>query len=264
MIDRNNIAEKWQQYLRAGGNEHHLSRRSECKKIRKFSRMWRRIFKYLILTQGINLSAFDVGCGGCKHLVSFALNGWRSVGIDCSREVLERADNYVAEISKLCGKIDVELVCGDFLEYKANGAGFDLVYHVGVLEHFLDKSERLAALKKMFDLAKPGGYIVSIVPSGVHPLREKMKKLGLGGYNIPEIDYSPSLMKEEFEKFGAREIKVMPHNIFGYLLIDKDGKIVKLLKTVFYYAVQLIPVELFLHDFAIRHGSALIGIAKKR
>lgn len=261
------ISDKWRTGLEKTGYEHHVSDKRECEKLRRFSRVWRRVFKQIKLSPflGNNSNIFEVGCGGGKHLMMFALNGWKCVGLDCSREVLERAKNYMREASDICKKnLDVNLICEDFLDYNPPGnLKFDVVFQVGVLEHFLDESERLAFLKKMFVLLKPGGYMISIVPSGVHPIRQKMKQLKLGGYDIPEIDYTPSLMKTELEKFDYQKIEVLPHNIFGYFLIDNRGGFLRTAMKIFYYLFQIIPVGILPYNFAARHASILISIAEK-
>lgn len=259
-----NVAEKWVEVLKRDGYEEHIYKKSECRKMKKFSRVWRRIFRCINLNPyGRNdLSIFEVGCGGCKHLVQFALNGWKCVGIDCSEEVLKRAKNYIREISRICrNKLDIELIYGDFLNYIPIEEKFDIVFHVGVLEHFLNLKERMIALKKMFDLTKPGGYVISIVPNGIHPLRKEMKEKGLGGYFIPEIDYTPELLFREMKEFGRRDIHIFGHNIFSYLLLKKSRWF--LFKKIIYLIWQIIPISLLPSKFIFRKAGTLIAIAKK-
>ena len=74
---------------------------------------------------------------------------------------------------------------------------------------FLDDKERINVLKKMFLMTKKNGYIVSIVPSGMHVFRKKMKEFNLGGYIIPEIDYTDVLMFKEMKMCGGEEIVIL-------------------------------------------------------
>lgn len=261
------VADKWIKGLHEAGYEHHVFSPAQCEKLRKFSRIWKRILRHLPLEPEISLSVFEFGCGGGKQLVMFALNGWRCVGLDCSESVLLRAKNYINEVVEISHKkLDVGFICADFLSYQPPPlSSYDVVFHVGVLEHFLNEEERLLALKKMFELAKPGGYVISIVPSGVHPLRSRMRTEGLGGYDIPEIDYTPMLMNEEFKKMEASEPKIFAHNLFGYLLIDTaQNKITRLIKKIFFYFLQLIPPSFLTEQFSNRHGTTLVGIARKK
>jgi len=260
------IAEQWQKLLKEGGYEHHSKDFQDCQKLKKFSRLWQRIFQITKINPIVlqkSRKVFEVGCGGGKHLASLALNGWQCVGIDCSKEVLERAANFIKEISQICRQnISIELIFGDFLAYQPKREEkFDLVYQVGVLEHFLDTDERLLALKKMFEITKPGGYVISIVPSGIHPLRVKMKKENLGGYNIPEIDYTPELISQELKNCGGKEIQIFGHNIFSHLLLKRNK--FYLIKRFIYLFWQAIPLVWLTQGFALKKAGTLIGIAKK-
>ena len=261
------VADKWRTAWKKSGFEFSVSGKRGCKKLGKFPRAWKRIFKEIKTNpfSRNDLNIFEVGCGGGNQLIMFALNGWKCVGLDCSKEVLERAKNYIQEASVICkNNLDVTFICEDFLNYApANDLKFDIVFHVGVLEHFLDESERLIFLKKMFGLAKPEGYVVSIVPSGVHPLRQKMRQLKLGGYDIPEIDYDAFLIEKEFKQCGAKEMKIFPHNILGYFLIDNKNLIISTFKRLVYYFFQIMPPFAMPPGFASKHASTLIGIAKK-
>ena len=149
-----------------------------------------------------------------------------------------------------------KLFWGSFL-----GAIAIVVAIAGVL--YVGQENKIQTLQKMFALAKPGGYVVSMVPSGTHPIRQKMKKLGLGGYGIAEIDYTPEIMAREFKACGSADYMALPHNVFGYLLIDDAKGLVKLGQKLLYYVVQIIPPRFLPYDFAVRHASTLIGIAKK-
>ena len=214
---------------------------------------------------GSERSLFEVGCGGGKYLVMFGLKGWKCVGLDCSREVLQRAERYIEEVKNKCdGGIDIRLVRADFLEYIMEGSSsFDIVFNAGVIEHFLDETERLEFLKKKFELAKPGGYVISIIPNGMHYRREKVRGDNLGGYHIPEINFSPALIEGEMDRCGGRDIKVIPHNIFGYLRFDGVVSLPKILRVFLYYLAQLAPDFIWPRKFALRHSLTLIGIARK-
>jgi len=258
------VAQKWKEALKKEGYEECLCRERNCKKIKNFSRLWRRIFKCTNFSpyERDDLSVFEVGCGGGKHLVQFALNKWRCSGIDCSRGVLKRAQSYINQVSKICGEdLSTELIYGDFLYYKPlSKEKFDIVFQVGVLEHFIELKERMLVIEKMFSLAKPGGYVISVVPSGKHPLRDEMREKRLGGYNIPEIDYSPESLFKEMEQAGGKVISVIGHDIFSYLPVKKNG--IFPFRKIIYLAWQIIPISWLPDKFIFRHAGTLIVIAK--
>lgn len=255
------VALVWQKFLRITGSyEHHLHKSSDYKKLMRFCRVWRRIFKCINLNpyRRNDLSILEVGCGGGKYLVQFALNSWRTVGIDCSKEVLDRARNYIKEVSNACQKnLNVELISGDFMSFNFSEK-FDLVFNSGVIEHYLDKNERMFFLKKMFELTKADGYTVSI-PAVIRKA-EKINDI-VDDY-VPFINYTPELMNQEFKNLDGRETRILPHNLFFYLLAKRDP-IFYLINKPLYYILQLIPPDMVSFDFAYRNAGALIGIAKK-
>jgi SAM-dependent methyltransferase len=254
------VAMKWQEELARNGYEKRLENRKDVIRLSRFSRTWKIIFKTIKLKPCA--SVFELGCGGGKQLIPMALGGYKCSGIDCSAEVLHRCKDLMSDVERLSGKpLDVQLIHGDFLAFSAQDS-YDLVFNFGVIEHFIDDHERETAIRKMFSICKPGGYVVSVVPNGQHPLRERMRKDGLGGYRVPEIDYNSALMVDEMRKAGAREVRVIPHDLFGYLWIDHTCSAYR--KTIYhciYYIAQLFPrVQ---SGVTRKHAASLICIAKR-
>lgn len=260
-----NVSQKWVQELKEEGYEYHVRQPKDCRQL-KPSRVWNRIFKQTQLLDLKKFRVLEVGCGGGIQLAKLAALGGECVGIDISEDVLARAKNFFQEIESVCNlKLEITLIAGDFydLEQSAIGGQFDLVFNFGVIEHILDDAQRLRFLQKKYELTKEGGYIVSMVPNGSHPLRTKMRAMKLGGYNIPEIDYGQHGMEEEFKAIGAKEIKILPHNLFGYLLIEKNNLFIDFLYKMFYLGMQVVPWANLPQDFCYRHAGSLIGIARK-
>lgn len=262
MLESKAVGEKWVEKLKTGGYEHALTDKKECRNLKKLPRIWRRILKAveININNFENKSIFEVGCGGGKHLMPFVMRGWKAVGIDVSDEVLKRAEEFFDSAKDKCGiEENIDFVAGDFFDYESSNR-YDLVFHAGVIEHFLNDSERLEFLQKMFQIVKPGGYVISIVPNGIHPLRAKMKEQKLGGYDIPEIDYSPELMTREFISCGAENVRILAHNLFNHFLIDNKRSLVK--KLIF-YKFQLIPAFLLPKKFSCGKAGALIAVGRK-
>jgi SAM-dependent methyltransferase len=260
-----NFSQRWVEELRGEGYEHHISAVKDCRQL-ELSRVWKRIFKETQLPKSGKLRILEVGCGGGLQLAKLAAMGSECIGIDVSQEVLARAENYFREIHGVCGQeLDIKLIAGDFYDVGQTELGgcFDLVFNFGVIEHILDESARLKFLKKKYELTKDGGYIVSLVPNGFHPLRNKMKRMNLGGYNIPEIDYDQNLMENEFEAIGAKQITILPHNLFVYLLLEKNNLFIDLFKKLTYLGLQVVPWSFFPQNFCHRHAGSLIGIGRK-
>lgn len=230
-------------------------------RILRLSRAWRRILRHLrIVPPGPVLEA---GCGWGARIIPLARRGFRVTGIDCSLAALREGQRIIRTLppdADFRGK--VSLVCGDFLEGCLRG-GFALVFHQGVAEHYLAEEDRLAFLSGMFALAAEGGYVVAVVPSGVHPCRRRFKEEKLGGYDIPEIDYSPAALRAEAEKCGGSEVAVLPHNIMGYLEALPAGPLRRRARRAVYLLFQLIPPGWLGRSFRERHAYSFICIARK-
>jgi SAM-dependent methyltransferase len=254
------VAERWRQELAEGGYAQRATTAASVRRLSQLSRSWRTIFTMCALSRAASM--FEFGCGGGAHLLPLALNGYRVVGIDCSEPVLARCRALIRDVEAVLDRaLSIELVEGDFLTF-TSVAQYDLVFNFGVVEHFIDPAERRAAIARMFALCKPGGWVVSVVPSGVHPLRARVRAEGLGGYRVPEIDYTPELLAEEMLSAGAWDVDVAPHNLFGYLPVDPHGgAVVKAVRRALYYAGQLLPRRR--GRFARRHAYAFICAARK-
>jgi SAM-dependent methyltransferase len=254
------VAQRWREELAGGGYAQSANTPDSVRRLSRVSRSWRTIFTMCRLSPAA--SVFEFGCGGGAHLLPLALNGYRVVGIDCSGAVLDRCRALIRDVEAVLQRsLAIELVEGDFLTF-APAAQYELVFNFGVIEHFIDPGERGAAIDRMFAMCKPGGWVVSVVPSGAHPLRARVRAEGLGGYRVPEIDYTPELLEEEMLGAGACRVDVAPHNLFGYLLVDPHGAaVVKALRRALYYAGQLLPRTR--GSFTSRHAYAFICAGRK-
>ncbi len=231
------VSKAWIESLKEKGYEAPSVTRKSCLKFMLLSRSWRRILNHTSLKRFDSVRALEFGCGGGAQLVPLFANGWICTGIDCSEEVLDRARCYVENVKNSFCRIrgTIEFKCLDFLNYEPDSNLFDLTFQFGVLEHFLDYDERMRYLRKMFDVTRPGGFVVSSVPNRCHLMRQEQRKNGLGAYNIPEINYSRELIEKEIKNCGLVFIKVLPHDLFGYLKI----KYARALRSLFYKLLYL-------------------------
>lgn len=249
----------WTERLEIDGYEAVPVSPKEIRRLRHYSRAWQRIHRIVKTTP--RTTFFEFGCGGGGQLVPLALNGHHVEGIDVSSTVLRRATEYIENVERAASmKLPITLHCGDFLNFAPNGQQFDVVFNFGVVEHFLDDGERLKAVNKMLALTAPGGYAVSVVPSGMHPLREKMRAERLYGYDVPEMDYTDSIARREMLEAGASEAAVYPHNLFGYWLWEGKG-INKYLRNAAHAAAHMLPASP--STWAYRHATTLFVVGRK-
>lgn len=245
--ERIKVVDEWRRVLQKGGYEHHCRTWREFQNLKRLSRMWRAILAHIRVPG--DASVLEVGCGGGINLVRLALQGFHVSGIDVSLEVLHRARAFIDEVAHFDRRVrDIQLIEGDFLgplslpiPASSRGKGFDLVFSAGVAEHFLEAEERMRFLKRKFELTRPDGVVITIVPSGVHPYRKEQRQLGWGGYNVPEIDYSPQQLCEELTRAGAARVVVLPHNPMGYILARKGGSVAHLMHRMAWLTFPVMP-----------------------
>jgi 2-polyprenyl-3-methyl-5-hydroxy-6-metoxy-1,4-benzoquinol methylase len=114
----------------------------------------------------------EIGCGRSRWLPCLAMSfGCRMTGIDI--------DAYAAELARanLAGAgVSGEILCRDAFDAKANEdlhGRYDLVYSMGLLEHFTDPAPCLAVLSRYL---KPGGRLLTTVPNlqGVNGMLQRL------------------------------------------------------------------------------------------
>jgi 2-polyprenyl-3-methyl-5-hydroxy-6-metoxy-1,4-benzoquinol methylase len=260
------VTEAWEKKLAKGGYEPPPISLSLRIKIAFLTRTWRRILRHTRLKLSDPVSVLEFGCGGGAQLIPLFANGWACVGIDCSKEVLFRARQHKEQVvnHKLIKKDNgsIHFIHDDFLDLTSDKQ-FDMTFQFGVLEHFLSAEKRKLYMHKMFDTVKPGGFVVNFVPNGEHLFRKKQKALQLGGYDIPEIDYSVESLKEEMLSCGASYAHVLPHDLMGSLKIREEKGFKKLLNWGLYIIWQTSFLQKLPMYFQRRHAFSLIGIGIK-
>jgi SAM-dependent methyltransferase len=117
----------------------------------------------------------EIGCGESKWLPYIAREfGCKVAGLDIEPFAAE-----LAGANLLGAGVKGEIFCRDAFDLKENGnlkGKFDLVYSMGVMEHFDDAAERLAMLACYL---RPGGRILTTVPNlqGVNWLLQRLASL---------------------------------------------------------------------------------------
>lgn len=156
-----------------------------------------------------NKKILEIGCARGKQLIYFAREfGYDVYGIDYSPKGVELANQNL----KSAG-IDGTILCEDVFITSFKEESFDIVYSMGLIEHFQNPSDIIDAHIK---LLKKGGKLIMTVPnfSGVFYLT-LIKVLGkkrelLATHNLSIID------KEALnEALRGRGIKILTLNYFG-------------------------------------------------
>jgi SAM-dependent methyltransferase len=207
--------EQWRDNLKNCGYDHQCQNLRDYKSAAHLSRVIKKCINHTKLKPGSRV--LEIGCGGGVHLVKFFLNGFHADGIDSSPEVVERCNHYIEQVRKFERiETNISVHCSDVFKYSVDST-YDLSYHFGVVEHFINRSDRMKIWNILYNSLKPGAWVMSVVPSGSHLLRSYIKKNGLCGYNIEEIDYSILNHESEFIDAGFIDVYAYPWNFFGFL-----------------------------------------------
>jgi len=143
----------------------------------------------------------EAGCGRSAWLPFLARRfNCRVSGVDI--------EPYAAELARanLAGAGAMgEVHCGDAFALSARadlGASFDLVYSMGVLEHYSDVVARIAALSLYL---KPGGRLLTTVPNlqGLNWIMQRMADLKTLQVHVV---YDPAALVKVHEAAGLRTI----------------------------------------------------------
>jgi 2-polyprenyl-3-methyl-5-hydroxy-6-metoxy-1,4-benzoquinol methylase len=101
----------------------------------------------------------DIGAGGANYRL-LGLARW--AGAEVSAIDYSRVGLDVLEQTFAANGATVTTYLGDFLDHDFGGAGFDVVVHWGVLEHFVDPEPLLAASARAL---APGGRTLFSMPN---------------------------------------------------------------------------------------------------
>lgn len=101
----------------------------------------------------------EVGCANSSWLPYFALHyGFSVTGLDYSPQGCEQ-ERALLQIAGVQG----EVVCADLYAPPQSLQGaFDVVFSLGVIEHFTDTA---ASVKALAAFLRPGGVLISVIPN---------------------------------------------------------------------------------------------------
>jgi SAM-dependent methyltransferase len=98
--------------------------------------------------------ALDIGCGTGDFVDLLNSKGAVVTGFDISPAVIEQAK------VRFSGRSSINLLCGSLPDVELPSGAFDLITSVTVLQHILDDTLLVEALKLLRKALKPDGYMV--------------------------------------------------------------------------------------------------------
>lgn len=176
------------------------------------------------------VSVLDIGCGAGNYsvkLLSKVKEAELSLA-DLSMPMLRRAYERTSALQK--GTVNIYK--GDFRSLDLERASFDVIIATAVLHHLRDDEDWAAAIKKLYDLLRPGGsiWIFDLVHQAKSSLQDLIYRERYGSYlsglkddayrdhvfaYIEQEDSPRSLMYqlELLKKTGFMEVDVLHKNL---------------------------------------------------
>ncbi len=162
-------------------------------------------------------AVLEAGCAGGLYSLALAYRGMRCTALDLSEEMLKSTGEALASCRLELGDINVRVVRGDLTRLDL-GSCYDVVFNEGVLEHWTAPADRIAVLKQMISVARPGGWVFVCIPNNSHPwygcwhwvqrvLRSPQLIYRPRG-PLEEAVIAPDELEREFREAGAVEISI--------------------------------------------------------
>lgn len=135
----------------------------------------------------------DIGCGAGRNLYRLKGRGWSVIGIEPDAAAAERARTL------LDGS---EIHVGILSDVSFEPASFDMILVSHVLEHVHNPLE---TLRRIFDLLKPGGFLLILVPN-FNCVERKLTNQNWEQMDMPRhlYFYEPKTLRRYLEETGFR------------------------------------------------------------
>lgn len=174
----------------------------------------------------------DVGCGTANYLAEFSVKGYRFYGVDASEVMLQQARQKNTDATFIHAGVE-KLPLPDDMFY---GATAMFTFH-----HWTDK---VAGLREIYRVLKPGGRLVFLTFSG-----EQMRGYWLNRYFPRMMQRSWELVPEET---GMRDMLTT----CGFKVVDKEDYSIRPdLQDHFLYANKYRP-EMYLRPEVRQNASS--------
>lgn len=167
--------------------------------------------------------AVEVGCGGGSMGLACAVRGATALMLDNSEAAITSTGHNLERLEeRLRTKLDVELSVADLLDGGLTPDS-DLCLSDGLVEHWLDREERVGVLRAHAAGVRPGGLVAVAIPNNVHPWMAKWERLGWPWTQpdcpLREVKISAEQFAEELADAGLADVEVD-----GYLVWDTLSK----------------------------------------
>jgi len=151
----------------------------------------------------------EVGCGTGKACFAFARWGYHAVALDYSKVVVENLLRERELARDLISTGELEVVQGDAEQLQYGDNIFDLVFNAGVIEHWLNRDERLHVIREMVRVTKRQGTVAIQVPKK-HFMDTWWYFTKYPGFDVAQRNYLPQELIDEMKEAGLVDIELYP------------------------------------------------------
>lgn len=185
-------------------------------------------------------SYLEAGCGLGRFGVTIAAAGRQVTLLDCSASSLASARVLTEMAEKNFGRLRVAFTKGQLERLAFADGHFDVVFNEGVLEHWLDRTERVRILKELSRVTKPGGLVSIRVVNNRNFVYDYLFRAALKSNIPPYHRYDLPELRDEMRAAGLE-----PENWDGERINDphawvKNMWLLKLL-MVADFGISLLP-----------------------
>lgn len=153
---------------------------------------------------GINSGkALDLGCGGGRHIITFAKSGFDSYGIDFSENAIN-----LAKLDAKDKKVKVHLKVGDVLKLPYKQNSFDIVHDTGCLHH-LRKSEWKLYLENLLKVLKKDGHYKLFCFNSNTKFHLGKKISSKNNYSLKREHYTHFFTKKDIKALFLKDFKIL-------------------------------------------------------
>lgn len=157
-----------------------------------------------------NSNILEIGCGDGLVLEKFSeiYNDINTTGIDISEYAIKSA------INKKIKNSSFEI--GDARNLKINDNIYDLVYSIGLIEHFKEFEDVMKCIEEKKRVLKKGGIAVIMVPNKLsfgRTQRKILESLNKWPFGFQQ-EFSPRELKKMMEDAGFTNIQVTSYNVY--------------------------------------------------
>ncbi|MDA7857894.1 class I SAM-dependent methyltransferase [bacterium] len=209
-----NPTEEWNKYFQTHNSSHKFKNLEKIKQTVEGEKTGNLIKRMLEYSEIKSLGkVLEVGFGSGKRSLAFAMLGFDVTAIDCSDYIIANFNQTLKLGSEYLANAKLKIVKTDAMNLNLNNNCFDLVFNEGVVEHWLEKKDRLKVIGEMYRVTKYNGTVGITVPNGKHFLDWWWDLTKYPGFvqELPMFHYGYKELKKEMRDVGLKDVR-----IFGF------------------------------------------------